>query len=166
MTRLTLTGVDVRAVHDVVAEHPATEPGLRDAGALNAALGTVPPSADPTRGEVALYRCRLPVANHPFADGNNRTGLRMPAVTFELDGHRLPYGPNLESLVRLFSVDAEIVAPDRVAAYLDRRADAGGMVPVSAATLDDSEARTAWIRERTREDIEAHRDLYDRLAGS
>ena len=159
------TVADLSAVHEVVAEHPRTEPGLRDAGALDAAVGTaVDGPASGGRPAVAARLCRLLVANHPFVDGNKRTGLRALVLTFELGGGTLRYGADAESLVRLLATDERMVDIAHVADYLDRQSTDGEAPDES--TLTDPERRTAFVRERTREDIEAHRELYDRLADS
>jgi death-on-curing protein len=159
------TVADLSAVHEVVAEHPRTEPGVRDPGALDAAVRTaVDGPAGGGRPAVAARLCRLVVANHPFVDGNKRTGLRALVLTFELAGGSLRYGADLESLVRLLAVDARMVALTHAADYLDQQSTEGEAP--DEGILTDPERRAAFVRERTREDIDAHRGLYDRLADS
>jgi death-on-curing protein len=164
-----LTVEDVLAIHEVIVESSAeTTAGVSSRGDVAYALEHVEsghfgqkPDSIHEKGYQIL---RLLVANHPFVDGNKRTGLRALVLTFELGGGTLRYGADAESLVRLLATDERMVDIAHVADYLDRQSTDGEAPDES--TLTDPERRTAFVRERTREDIEAHRELYDRLADS
>jgi death on curing protein len=79
----------VLAVHDqLLAAHGGAE-GLRDAGALESALARPRQHyaySSPDLIELAaLYTAGL-VRNHPFVDGNKRTGFAIGIVFLELNG--------------------------------------------------------------------------------
>ena len=89
-----LPGV-VLAIHDEqIAEHGGA-PGLRDAGLLDSALAR-------PRHRFHYERAPLPalaasyahgiVCNHPFIDGNKRTGLVVAELFLELNGRALTAG--------------------------------------------------------------------------
>ncbi len=79
------------AIHDrQIAEHGGTE-GLRDEGLLHSGLGRpmnhfAYSSADPVLLG-AMYTAGI-VKNHPFLDGNKRTGFVIGVLFLELNGYR------------------------------------------------------------------------------
>lgn len=81
----------VLAIHDrQIAEHGGTE-GLRDEGLLLSGLGRpmnhfAYSGADPVL-LAAMYTAGI-VKNHPFLDGNKRTGFVIGVLFLELNGHR------------------------------------------------------------------------------
>ena len=82
----------VIAMHgEEVAEHGGS-PGIRDAGLLSSALAR--PQNQAVHGEpsvfdlAAAYACGI-VRNHPFVDGNKRTGFLAAYVFLDLNGWEL-----------------------------------------------------------------------------
>ena len=87
-----LTYDAVMAIHaDLIAEYGGLG-GIRDAGLLDSGLArpqNIFAYGEPTVFELAAAYCAGVVRNHPFIDGNKRTGL-MAAYTFlRLNGYRL-----------------------------------------------------------------------------
>lgn len=80
---------DVLAIHDEqLAEHGGSA-GLRDAGLLESALARPLNRAgygDPDIAELAAPYAIGVVRNHPFVDGNKRTGYVMLETFLELNG--------------------------------------------------------------------------------
>lgn len=82
----------VMAIHDEqIAEHGGS-PGIRDAGLLSSAL--VRPKHQAHYGELsvfelaAAYACGI-IRNHPFVDGNKRTGFLAAYVFLNSNGWQL-----------------------------------------------------------------------------
>lgn len=82
----------VLAIHDEqLAEHGG-QPGVRDAGLLESALGR--PRNQHAYGEASITRLAASYAfgisrNHPFLDGNKRTSLVVAELFLELNGYEL-----------------------------------------------------------------------------
>jgi death-on-curing protein len=82
----------VLAIHDEqLAEHGG-QPGVRDAGLLESALGR--PRNQHAYGEPSMTRLAASYAfgisrNRPFLDGNKRTSLVVAELFLELNGHQL-----------------------------------------------------------------------------
>jgi death-on-curing protein len=83
---------DARAVHDRSLILHGGAPGVRDAGLLDSALAR--PKQLAAYGEAvdivdlaAAYTCGL-IQNHPFIDGNKRTGFIVGILFLELNGLR------------------------------------------------------------------------------
>src|SRR4051794_2180740 len=77
------------ALHDMMLSQYGGLPGLRDANLLESALAR-PPNlfayGKPVLAELAAsYACGI-IKNHPFIDGNKRTGFMMGAGFLELNG--------------------------------------------------------------------------------
>lgn len=89
MRRDYLTFVEVVAIHDDLLSVYGGARGLRDAGALEAALFR-PQSGyyrDVIEEAAALWESL--VINHPFVDGNKRIGLAATDVFLRLNGYGL-----------------------------------------------------------------------------
>lgn len=82
----------VLAIHDEqLAEHGG-QPGVRDPGLLESALGR--PRDQFAYGDTSVTRLAASYAfgisrNHPFLDGNKRTSLVMAELFLELNGYTL-----------------------------------------------------------------------------
>jgi death on curing protein len=82
----------VIAVHgELMAEHGGS-PGIRDAGLLSSAL--VRPQNQAAYGEPAVFDLAAAYAfgiirNHPFVDGNKRTGFLAAYIFLDLNGWEL-----------------------------------------------------------------------------
>ena len=83
---------DALGVHDMMLAHYGGASGLRDSGLLDSALSR--PLNHHAHGEqslhalAALYAAGV-VRNHPFVDGNKRTGFMLAAVFLEINGWEL-----------------------------------------------------------------------------
>jgi len=116
---------DARAIHDLVLSEHGGAPGLRDEGLLKSALararqaqayGDAPDLIDLAAAYVADI-----VRNHPYVDGNKRTGFVVGVLFLELNGCRFTAGE-----------------ADATKAMLD----------LAAETLDEA-AFATWMREHT-----------------
>jgi death-on-curing protein len=82
----------VLAIHDEqLAEHGG-QPGVRDPGLLESALGR--PRNQFAYGDTSIARLAASYAfgisrNHPFLDGNKRTSLVVAELFLELNGYKL-----------------------------------------------------------------------------
>jgi death-on-curing protein len=83
---------DALALHDRLLALHGGAPGLRDDGLLKSALA--PPQQHFAYAEsadiihlAAVYTAGI-VRNHPFVDGNNRTGFVVGILFLELNGYR------------------------------------------------------------------------------
>lgn len=84
---------DVLALHDRLLILHGGAPGLRDGGLLKSALARPRQRATyekaPSIVELAALYTTAIVKNHPFIDGNKRTGFITGALFLELNGLRL-----------------------------------------------------------------------------
>jgi death on curing protein len=86
----------VYAIHDAqLAEHGGS-PGLRDKGALESALARPRNKAAYGKADAAALAAAYAyglVRNHPFADGNKRTGWVVARVFLADNGYGLQFDP-------------------------------------------------------------------------
>lgn len=113
----------VYAIHDAqLAEHGGL-PGLRDESGLESALAR--PRNKAAYGEAdaaalaAAYAYRL-VRNHPFADGNKRTGWVVARLFLADNGFRLQFDP-AEAVRMVEALAAGKLSEAEVAAWLRER---------------------------------------------
>jgi death-on-curing protein len=80
---------DVLAIHDRLLALHGGASGLRDAGLLESALGRLRQHHAYTSADIvdlaAIYSAGL-IRNHPFLDGNKRTGFVVGVLFLELNG--------------------------------------------------------------------------------
>lgn len=92
MSRRWLSKAAVVAIHaEQLAEHGGA-PGIRDEGVLDSALARpqhLDAYGDPDLAELATAYAFGLVRNHPFVDGNKRTGFAAAATFLLLNGHDL-----------------------------------------------------------------------------
>jgi death-on-curing protein len=93
-----LTPIEVLALHDRIVQGTGGSHGVRDLGALVSALtrpfgGTGSGDFYPTLDHKAAALCHGLVREHPFADGNHRTGVAAAALLLEWNGRRLTAEP-------------------------------------------------------------------------
>ena len=83
---------DVLAIHDRLLAVHGGAVGLRDQGLLESGLGRPRQhhayAASPDIAEMAALYTAGVVRNHPFVDGNKRTGFVVGVLFLELNGHR------------------------------------------------------------------------------
>jgi death-on-curing protein len=94
-----LTPIEVLAIHDRILQRTGGEHGIRDLGALVSAVsrpfgGTAAGDFYPTLEHKAAALCHGLVREHPFADGNHRTGVAAAALLMERNGRRLTADQN------------------------------------------------------------------------
>jgi death-on-curing protein len=117
---------DVLAIHDRLLAVHGGAPGLRDRGLLQSALARprqhhAYANSSDTIAMAALYTAGI-VGNHPFVDGNKRTGFVVGVLFLELHGF-----------------DFKASEEDATRAVLD----------LAAGTLDEP-AFAAWLRSNVR----------------
>lgn len=122
-----LTRLAVEIIHDEqLAEHGGA-PGLRDEGLLESALARprnlfAYEKSDDLHDLAAAYAAGM-VRNHPFMDGNKRTGF-LAAYTFLLmNGHEL-LAPEAEAVVMTLGLASGELPEAGYAAWLRERAKA------------------------------------------
>jgi death-on-curing protein len=110
-----LDPADIRALHeDIVTESDVTSAGIRSPGAIESAITYVTVGyfgeAPSTIYETATHLMRLLVAEHPFVDGNKRTGLNAAAVLYDLNGYDFAYDDEeVRSMLKAFGTDLNAV---------------------------------------------------------
>jgi death-on-curing protein len=78
------------AIHEMVLAQHGGLAGVRDEGLLESALSkprNLFAYAKPTLVEMAASYAAGIIHNHPFLDGNKRTGFMLAAVFLEVNGH-------------------------------------------------------------------------------
>ncbi len=121
-----LTHDAVMAIHeDLIAEYGGLG-GVRDAGLLDSGLArpqNLLAYGEPSLFELAAAYCAGIVRNHPFIDGNKRTGL-MAAYTFlRLNGFRL-MASEPEAVVMIRDLAAGEIDEAAIAAWIAASAEA------------------------------------------
>lgn len=108
------------AVHDRLLAAHGGAGGLRDAGLLESVLARLrqhSPSGSPNIIELAaLYTAGL-VRNHPFVDGNKRTGFAIGIVFLELNGFTF-YSPEQDATRAVLALAAGELDEAGYAAFL------------------------------------------------
>jgi death-on-curing protein len=95
-----LDRTDCLAIHEMMLAQHGGRAGVRDEGLLESALAKPqnPFSyGSPTTPEMAASYAAGIILNHPFVDGNKRTGFMMAATFLELNG--LVFAATEESVV-------------------------------------------------------------------
>lgn len=117
---------DALAIHDRLLALHMGAPGLRDRGLLESALARPRQyhayASFPDNVEMASLYTAGVVRNHPFVDGNKRTGFVIGVLFLELNGF-----------------DFKASEPDATRA----------VTSLAAGTLDEA-GYTAWLRENVR----------------
>jgi death-on-curing protein len=89
-----LTGEEVLYLHHRLIEETGGSHGVRDVGLLQSAIqsptsGFGDQECYPSLFEKAAVAMRSIVKNHPFVDGNKRTGISAAAMTLQINGFTL-----------------------------------------------------------------------------
>lgn len=99
-----LTVIEVVAIHKVMIERYGGAPGIRDAGAIEAACYR-PQSGyyDDIVAQAAALMESLAMG-HPFIDGNKRVAFAAADIFLRLNGYRIDADPSAlhDRIVRLF----------------------------------------------------------------
>lgn len=96
---IVLTKSQVLLVHKMMIEKTGGLDGVRDESLLDSALNVPFQTFDgkdiyPALLPKAAALCRSLVSNHPFADGNKRTGVHTMLIFLEINGVELNYMQN------------------------------------------------------------------------
>jgi death-on-curing protein len=124
MTRRWLLEDIVMAMHDEqIAEHGG-QIGLRDAGLLASALAR--PQNQAANGKPSVFHLAAAYAfgivrNHPFLDGNKRTGFLAAYTFLDVNGWELT-APEPEAVAAVTSLAAGALAEPEFADWLKRNA--------------------------------------------
>ena len=91
-----LTTIEIMRLHEKLLNATGGLPGIRDVGLLESAVYSVLQSfgeteAYPTAQEQAARLAYAITQNHPFSDGNKRTGILTMLMTLKLNGINLKY---------------------------------------------------------------------------
>ncbi|HEX3624262.1 MAG TPA: type II toxin-antitoxin system death-on-curing family toxin [Verrucomicrobiae bacterium] len=87
-----VTREECLAIHDIMLAQHGGLIGLRDEGLLDSALSKPQhlfAYSKPTHAEMAASYSAGIILNHPFLDGNKRTGFMVAAVFLEVNGREL-----------------------------------------------------------------------------
>lgn len=111
---------DVLAIHEKMLALFGGMAGLRDNGLLESALAR--PThlfhyAQPTLPELAAAYAAGVVRNHPFLDGNKRTGFVLAAAFLEINGCEF-FAPEVEVVERTLALAARAIEETEYAAWL------------------------------------------------
>ena len=117
-----LTEQQVLAVHSMMIEMTGGVDGVRDNSLLDSALNAPFQTFDgkelyPALLSKAAVMCRSIISNHPFVDGNKRTGIHVTLIFLELNGIELQYSQN--ELIELgFGVASGQLSSDDILKWL------------------------------------------------
>ncbi|MFP3944663.1 MAG: type II toxin-antitoxin system death-on-curing family toxin [Alphaproteobacteria bacterium] len=111
---------DAFAIHGAVLAEHGGPPGIRDIGLLQSALARPRQAeayADPgVCGLGAAYTAGI-VGNHPFVDGNKRTGFVMGVLFLEMNGLAFT-APETDATAAVLALAAGELTEDMFAAWL------------------------------------------------
>lgn len=117
-----LTEQQILAVHSRMIEMTGGVDGVRDNSLLDSALNAPFQTFDgkelyPALLSKAAVMCRSIISNHPFVDGNKRTGIHVTLIFLELNGIELQYSQN--ELIELgFGVASGQLSSDDILKWL------------------------------------------------
>ena len=99
-----LTLADVLALHTILIQRHGGSPGLRDPGALEAALFRPQTGYDEDIVAEAAALFESLAINHPFIDGNKRIAFAATDVFLRINGHRIdhPWQEIHKDMMRMF----------------------------------------------------------------
>ena len=116
----------VLALHAETLQQFGGSAGLRDEGRLESALSRPQNRyafADPSLFELAAAYCHGIVRNHPFVDGNKRTGLLAARAFLFRNAHRLD--PDEAEMVRVVErVASGEMSEEELAQWIEQNTDA------------------------------------------
>ena len=124
----------VVALHEQLLAAFGGSAGVRDAGLLQSAMArpqNLLAYGTPTVFDLAACYAFGPVKNHPFVDGNKRTGFAVAVLFLELNGYRFD-AAQADATVRTFALAAGALTEHGFADWLktnSRRACGSGCRP-------------------------------------
>lgn len=117
----------ILAVHDQLLADFGGGAGIRDAGLLDSALGRPENRfayGDASRVELAAAYAFGIVKDHPFVDGNKRTGFTAAIMLLELNGRRFQ-ASEADAVVRTLALAAGAMTEAEYAAWLEANSAPG-----------------------------------------
>jgi death-on-curing protein len=109
------------ALHEMMVAQYGGTTGLRDEGLLESALGkpqNLFAYGDPTMAALAASYASGIVKNHPFLDGNKRTGFMMGAGFLERNGYEF-LADEADAAIRTLALAAGEMTEKAYAAWLE-----------------------------------------------
>jgi death-on-curing protein len=109
------------ALHEMMVAQYGGTTGLRDEGLLESALGkpqNLFAYGDPTMADLAASYASGIVKNHPFLDGNKRTGFMMGAGFLERNGYEF-LADEADAAIRTLALAAGELTEKAYAAWLE-----------------------------------------------
>jgi death-on-curing protein len=109
------------ALHDLLLSQYGGCAGLRDPGLLDSALARphqLSSYGSPSLAELAASYATGIIKNHPFLDGNKRTGFMMGAAFLELNGREF-FASEAEAVVRTLALAASELSEGAYALWLE-----------------------------------------------
>jgi death-on-curing protein len=120
---LWLTRDDALAAHEMMlAQHGGLE-GVRDEGLLESALAKPQNKyayGSPSISEMAASYAAGIILNHPFLDGNKRTGFLVAAAFLELNGYEF-FADEAEVVERTLALAAHAISEEAYANWLSQK---------------------------------------------
>ncbi|MBK8039528.1 MAG: type II toxin-antitoxin system death-on-curing family toxin [Verrucomicrobiaceae bacterium] len=116
-----LTREECLALHEMMVAQYGGTLGLRDEGMLESALGkpkNLFAYGDPTLADLAASYALGIVKNHPFLDGNKRTGFMMGAGFLERNGYDF-FAEEADAAIRTLALAAGEMTEKAYAAWLE-----------------------------------------------
>jgi death-on-curing protein len=116
-----LTREECLALHEMMVAQYGGTLGLRDEGMLESALGkpkNLFAYGDPTLADLAASYALGIVKNHPFLDGNKRTGFMMGAGFLERNGYEF-FAEEADAAIRTLALAAGEMTEKAYAAWLE-----------------------------------------------
>ena len=115
-----LTREECLALHEMMLSQYGGSEGLRDENMLESALAKprqLFAYGKPTMSDLAASYVFGVVKNHPFIDGNKRTGLMLGAGFLERNGYEF-HASEVEAVVRTLALAAGEISEAKYAAWL------------------------------------------------
>ncbi len=119
---------DVLAIHQQLLDLHGGAPGVRDEGLLESALARLQQQfayASPNIVEMAAAYTAGIVRNHPFMDGNKRSGFVAGVLFLEMNGYAFT-ASEAEAAQAVLELAAGTIDPDGFAAFLRDRCQRAG----------------------------------------
>lgn len=117
-----IDGADCHAFHGEMLERFGGLEGVRDGGLLDSALNRprhLFAYGKPSLFELAAAHATAIVKNHPFSDGNKRTGFLAAALFLEINGHSFT-APEEEVVERTLALAAGAIGEAEYAIWLEK----------------------------------------------
>lgn len=108
------------AVHDMLLSQYGGCAGLRDSGLLDSALARplqMQAYGSPTRAELAAAYATGIIRNHPFLDGNKRTGFMLGSGFLELNGMEF-FATEADAVIKTLALAAGGLSEEDYAEWL------------------------------------------------